>query len=243
MGTKKRRITEEEKNQRKKENQRRKLKKDIIQLSIIGALVVVAVIVMIATATVSDGSEKDYIDHGDHTHPITNQTIGSGTNNQDDHTHEPNDNVTTKGDQTTTADTRADAIDFTVYDAAGNGVLLSDFAGRPIVVNFWTSWCTYCKLEMPHFEEMYKKYPDVIFLMINVTDGKSETKEMAQAFINENGYTFPVYYDTSLQASGIYRIESLPTTVFIDSKGKIADYKEGALDSAGLEQRIELIRE
>ena len=89
------------------------------------------------------------------------------------------------------------APDFTVYDADGNEVKLSDFFGRPIVVNFWATWCSPCKREMPSFERMYEKYgEDVVFLMVNLTDGYQDTVKKASDFVEKNGYTFPVYFDT-----------------------------------------------
>ena len=70
--------------------------------------------------------------------------------------------------------------DFTVVDEEGNPVSLSDFFGKPIILNFWASWCGPCKSEMPDFEEAYLEYGDVIqFLMVNCTDGSRETVEGA----------------------------------------------------------------
>ncbi|MBQ4347432.1 MAG: TlpA family protein disulfide reductase, partial [Firmicutes bacterium] len=87
------------------------------------------------------------------------------------------------------------APDFTVYDSEGNAVMLSDFIGKPIVLNFWASWCGPCKMEMPEFNEAYAELgEDIQFLMVNVTTGR-ETQESASAFIEENGYSFPVFYD------------------------------------------------
>ena len=61
------------------------------------------------------------------------------------------------------------APDFQVTDKDGNIVKLSDFSGKPVVINFFTSWCQPCRNEMPYFEEMYRENDDVVFMMINVT--------------------------------------------------------------------------
>ena len=97
------------------------------------------------------------------------------------------------------------APDFTVYDAEGNPVQLYDYIGKPLVVNFWASWCGPCQMEMPHFEDKYQELGDEVqFLMINMTDGGRETVDSASAFIAEKGYTFPVLYDTDSNAALTY---------------------------------------
>ncbi len=140
------------------------------------------------------------------------------------------------------ADENPDAIDFTVYDAAGNEVKLSDFYGKPIIINFWTTWCPYCIEEMPYFEEAWKKYGEEInFLMVDCVDGDRETQEMGESYIEKNGFTFPVYYDTTEIAAYTYQIYSLPTSVFIDSEGKILVYYPGRLTAEMLQKGIDLI--
>lgn len=135
------------------------------------------------------------------------------------------------------------APDFIVYDADGNPVSLSDFAGKPVVMNFWATWCGYCVKEMPEFEEAYKKYGDeVVFMMINVTGG-NETKEKAMEFIEENGYTFPVYYDTDLSATYAYGAYSLPATGFVTKSGIFAGGQIGAMSGETLSYYIEQLME
>ena len=122
------------------------------------------------------------------------------------------------------------APDFTVYTEKGSGVKLSDFTGKPILVNFWASWCGPCKSEMPDLETIYNEYKeDVIFLMVNMTDGSAETVEKASAYIAQQGYTFPVFYDTASSAAYAYAVTGIPTTVFIDSAGNISAALSGAM--------------
>lgn len=135
------------------------------------------------------------------------------------------------------------APDFTVYDIDGNEVHLSDYLGTPVVLNFWASWCGPCKMEMPHFEEKSKELEgEVQFLMVNVTDGSRETVETASSFIAGEGYTFPVFYDTSYSASSAYGAYSLPTTIFINAEGHAIAQAVGAIDSATLQKGIDMIR-
>lgn len=134
------------------------------------------------------------------------------------------------------------APDFTVLDENGEKVRLSDYAGKPIVLNFWASWCHYCKVEMPDFDEAYRNHPEIQFMMVNVTDGSQETMESARDFLAEAGYEFPVFYDTELDAAMTYGATGLPMTVFIDADGNLVTYARGMLQAQQLEQGIEMIK-
>ncbi len=136
----------------------------------------------------------------------------------------------------------AKATDFTVYDADMNKVKLSDFFGKPIVINFWASWCGPCKSELPAFNSMYKKYGDeVTFLMVNLTDTYREPMDTAKDFVAKSNYEFSVYYDASGNASTLYKIYSIPETVFINADGTIQDVKIGTMKESELEAYIKSI--
>ncbi len=134
------------------------------------------------------------------------------------------------------------APEFTVLDYNGNQVKLSDFKGKPVVMNFWATWCFFCKEEMPDFNKAFKEYPDVEFLMINATDGYRETIDSAKKYIEDENFDFNVYFDTELEAVNAYYVNSFPTTFFIDENGNLVTYANGMLDYDSLEKGIELIR-
>ena len=134
------------------------------------------------------------------------------------------------------------AIDFTVYDADGNAVKLSDFYGKPIVLNFWASWCGPCRSEMPDFQKACTDLEGKVqFLMINMTDGSRETLDTAKAFLSDSGYTFPVFFDTDVDAAVKYSVYALPTTFFINAEGHLVAYAESALSADLLQKGIDMI--
>lgn len=134
------------------------------------------------------------------------------------------------------------APDFTVYTLEGEAVKLSDMRGRPLVLNFWSSRCGPCVNEMPEFNKVHTTIGhEVQFMMVNVTDGSWDTIDSASSFIEQSGYTFPVFYDTGLQASMAYSVYSLPTTYFIDAEGYVVAYGRGSMDMNTLLSGIEMI--
>ncbi len=136
-------------------------------------------------------------------------------------------------------DLKEKAIGFYIYDNNEQKVYLDDFTGVPVIINFWTSWCSPCQQELPSFEKMYQEYGDKInFMMVNLTADTRETKEKADKLVNENGYSFIVYYDLDGNAASNYNISSIPVTIFIDKDGYIRKKYVGAINETTLENII-----
>jgi len=135
------------------------------------------------------------------------------------------------------------APDFTVMDENGDEVSLADIHGTPVVLNFWASWCPACVQESPYFNDLYNDIGDEVrILKVNLMDGQRETRESAMDFVANNGYTFPVYFDTTGQASGAYGVMFIPMTVFINAEGYITDRIQGAAGTASLLRGIGSLR-
>ena len=138
------------------------------------------------------------------------------------------------------------AIDFRMADWDGSDIRLSDFIaqGKPVVINFWASWCPPCVVEMPDFNRAYLELGnEVQFIMLNLADGMRETVQTGKNFIEQHGFSFPVLFDTRQDAARAYQIQSIPTTVFIDRDGYLSGRPViGMIDEQALRRRIALIQ-
>lgn len=133
------------------------------------------------------------------------------------------------------------APDFKALDNDGKTVKLSDYKGKPIVLNFWATWCHFCKEEMPDFNKAYKNYPEVQFFMLNATDGVSETLEKAKSYVKKESFEFDVFFDTKLEGVNAYSVNGFPATFFINSKGELVARASGMISYESLENGIEMI--
>ncbi len=136
------------------------------------------------------------------------------------------------------------APDFAVLSENSEVVQFSDFAGKPIVINFWATWCGPCRSEFPAFQKAYETHgEDVHFMMINLTDGSRDTVQSVKAFAEEYRYTFPIYFDTGYNAANAYGISPIPVSVFINAEGEIVQKHTGAMTEAQLTQYLSMITE
>ena len=132
------------------------------------------------------------------------------------------------------------APDFTVYNEKGEAVKLSDFLGKPVVLNFWASWCPPCKAEMPDFDKKFEKYGDQVqFLMVNITSG--DDFDTAKNYIDQQGYDFPVFYDHTGEAAYLYGVQSIPVTYFIGVDGQMVAYIPQMATAQQLQTGIDMI--
>jgi len=116
-------------------------------------------------------------------------------------------------------DDRQPAPDFTLTDANGQSVTLSDLRGQVVMINFWASWCGPCREEMPLLEQIYQRYEPLGFTLLGIN--VEENPADGQAFLKERPVTFKVLYDPENGISKLYDVVAMPSTVLIDRKGNI----------------------
>lgn len=138
------------------------------------------------------------------------------------------------------------AIDFELKDQYGKTHKLSDYKGKVVFLNFWATWCPPCKMEMPDIQKLYEKYEkqgeksEVVVLSVAAPNTQDEKNiDGIKAFLEENGYTYPVLMDDGGYTFGAYRISSLPTTFMIDKEGNVFGYVQGGLTQEAMESIIE----
>lgn len=133
--------------------------------------------------------------------------------------------------------------DFRLERLGGGTLRLSDLQGRPVLLNFWASWCPPCRLEVPELVEAYERYRDDGLVVVGVN--LQETNEKARQFAREFGMRFPIVLDREGEVAGVWRlggpVEGIPTSYFIDKRGVIRAFFYGPMTAAALAERLEQI--
>lgn len=154
---------------------------------------------------------------------------------------DPENQASSEAAENDTSDLPA-APDFSCLNTEGEQVKLSDYQGKPVVINFWATWCPPCRSELADFDAMYAKYgEEVQFMMVDLTDGSRETIETVEDFVAENKYSFPVFYDTEGSGVMAYGINAVPQTFFITSDGKVQARQVGAMTGDRLESQLQTL--
>jgi thiol-disulfide isomerase/thioredoxin len=125
----------------------------------------------------------------------------------------------------------ADAPDFSLTDLNHQTVQLKKLFGKPIILNFWATWCGPCRIEMPMLESFYQDHIEEIELIaINM----QEKEQPVQIFANEYGLDFPLLLDQDAEVSTLYRIHGLPTSIILSAEGKISAVHIGVISESQL---------
>ncbi len=130
---------------------------------------------------------------------------------------------------------RAPNFSLTLDD--GRSVTLHDLKGRPIMVNFWATWCGPCRIEMPEIVRTAQTTPDLVVLAVNV----QEPLDLVQPFAQDFAMELPVVRDETGKVQDLYQIRGMPTTYFIDEKGIVRAVWAGILTPARLTELLDEI--
>ncbi|HBT47034.1 MAG TPA: peroxiredoxin [Peptococcaceae bacterium] len=134
------------------------------------------------------------------------------------------------------------APDFTLPTLDGETVTLSELRGKPVFINFWTTWCPYCVREMPDLQEFYSRYrQEVHMAVINIT-AEEKSLDDVRNFLAAGGYTFPVLLDTDGDVARRYLVRSIPTSFFLDAQGVLRYYYPGPVALETLEEALKALR-
>jgi len=120
------------------------------------------------------------------------------------------------------------APDFTLRTLAGPNLRLQEQRGQVVLVNFWATWCSPCRQEMPHLARLYDKYraSGFVLLGVNVDDDARRAAELA----GKLGLKFPVSLDSEKKVSRLYDLSAMPSTVLIDREGRVRYVHRGYRD-------------
>lgn len=125
----------------------------------------------------------------------------------------------------------APAPDFSLAAGSGDRVKLSEARGRPVLLNFWATWCPPCKQEMPLLQQASETYPDLLVLAVD----NDETAEAVAQFVRTNRLTFPVLLDPGGAVNNLYQLRGYPTSFFIDAAGIVRAAHVGQLTETTLQ--------
>lgn len=126
--------------------------------------------------------------------------------------------------------------DFMLNDLSGETVRLSDFAGRPVLINAWATWCPPCRAEMPQLHEFYLQTKDQGFVLLAVNAG--ESSNLISQFIQQTGFSFPVLLDPETEALSRLGVMSFPTSILVGRDGMVKKIHIGLITSDVLENQI-----
>ena len=114
---------------------------------------------------------------------------------------------------------------FSLPAHGGGTVSLAQLRGQVVMINIWASWCGPCRQEMPLLENIYRKYHSRGFTLVGVSI--DDDPKAADAFLQKTPVSFPVLYDTASTLTGLYRVQGMPSSAFIDRKGQLHLLHEG----------------
>lgn len=121
------------------------------------------------------------------------------------------------------------APEFTLPGLDGQTISLGGFKGKPVMVNFWATWCGPCVHEVPYIQETYEVWSGkgLVILAVNIGESPSQVR----GFMQESQLSFPVLLDESGEVAEQYGVRGIPTTILVDGEGITRNIKQGSYPS------------
>jgi peroxiredoxin len=132
------------------------------------------------------------------------------------------------------------APDFTLKSNQGKNIRLADLRGQVVMLNFWATWCGPCRQEMPLLNELYQRYQPAGFTLLGVN--VDADTEQANKMLEDIPVDFPIVYDPNSEVSEAYKVDAMPTSIFIDRNGQMR-YLHRGYRAGDEEEYRRLIRE
>ena len=148
-----------------------------------------------------------------YTRPTKDGVIGSSSVSQSTSSDKNNTALSLKGQQ---------LPEFKMTSQEGKLIAISELYDKPMLVVEWASWCPHCQKQLPIVQQMYEKYGDQIhFVLLNMNEPGKETKETADQYIKEKGYTFPYYYDEDQSAADLLQVQTIPSMYLVTKQQQV----------------------
>ncbi|HLE13306.1 MAG TPA: redoxin domain-containing protein [Anaerolineales bacterium] len=130
------------------------------------------------------------------------------------------------------------APDFELVDLSGETVRLSDLRGKPVLLNFWATWCAPCKLEMPAIQERFEQHQAKFSVLAIDFD---EPEQDVRQFAKQLELTFNILLDPGAKVQDLYRVRGYPTTFLVDAEGVIRVHHVGLITEAQLDRYLQQV--
>ncbi|WP_125154154.1 TlpA disulfide reductase family protein [Clostridium rectalis] len=133
---------------------------------------------------------------------------------------------------------KTQSIDFTLEDVFGNKITLSNLKGKKVYLNFWATWCGYCKEELDDIQTLHNEYKNknIVILAINVGEDKKTVKK----YLDESRYNFTTILDIDGKITELYGIQGFPTSLFIDEQGYVYNGVQGLMNLNMMKEKLDI---
>ena len=168
-----------------------------------------------------------------YTRPTKDGNIGDSSVQQSTSSDENNTALSLKGQQ---------LPEFKMTTQKGILIASSELYDKPMLVVEWASWCPHCQKQLPIVQQMYEKYGEQInFVLLNMNEPDKETKESADRYIKEKGYTFPYYYDEDQSAADLLQVQTIPSMYFVTKKQEVKNVLVNHSDAESFSKELQTL--